>query len=365
VVPGRFVQVPIMQEKSLGDLVICYDPESKKFTCHNLHELFLDIRRAGPSTPINPYTNSRYPKEFIERIRQRYPEFISKSLTPPKKPPPEMKEEETFHFSRPVRLVETSVREEKEPDTMEDLEKMVSNDGTIAVVYFYTMWCASCRSILGFWEEMERTYAHVDFIRVNKDYAEELVINYRIQNVPVFVFFQKTPEGTLQEVGPRFSGIYTKELEETINNLPSFGRPKFFPKRSEEPVSIMERLSSDNITSETQLRTFLPEKKKAVVYFTSTKCKRCHKTVKEGKDEWKEGPQQGIEEMEEKWEELPKMFPNILFVKANLELAEEFFEAKKIRTVPFFMVYIKDGNGDLEPIYSTARISNVENYLRD
>jgi thiol-disulfide isomerase/thioredoxin len=276
-----------------------------------------------------------------------------------------MKEEETFHFSRPVRLVEpSSVREEEEPDTMEDLKKMVSNDGSIAVVYFYTMWCASCRGLLSFWGEMERTYAHVDFIRVNKDYAEELVINYQIQNVPVILFLQKTPEGTLQEVRPRFSGIYTKELEEIINDLPSFERPKFFPKRSEEPVSIMERLSSDNITSETQLRTFLPEKKKAVVYFTSIKCKKCHKIVKEGKDEWKEGPQQGIEEMEEKWKELTKTFPDVLFVKANLEMAGEFFEARKIRTIPFFMIYIKDHNGDLEPIYSTSRILNVEDQLK-
>lgn len=105
----------------LGDMVICYD--NGKFTCHDTTEL---SRAFAKDLYINPVTSTRYPSDFIAKIKARYasmeepsdPEFVpveekvvSKDLSkkllspePMKKLPVPPKKKKTGKYTKKILL---------------------------------------------------------------------------------------------------------------------------------------------------------------------------------------------------------------------------------------------------------------------
>lgn len=62
-----------------GDLSICYDPSSQKFTCHSTRDVMLSIAN---NNLTNPHTRKPYPEDFVERIRARNELLISQLKQP-------------------------------------------------------------------------------------------------------------------------------------------------------------------------------------------------------------------------------------------------------------------------------------------
>ena len=66
-----------MEDISLGDVVICYDPYDKNFTCHTIEEISRDISRSGKKPPTNLVSGKKYPEKFIKKMRARYASEIA------------------------------------------------------------------------------------------------------------------------------------------------------------------------------------------------------------------------------------------------------------------------------------------------
>lgn len=57
-----------VEDVPADDLTICYDRETKTFTCMSIRDAILNVTAGRP----NPHTGRPYPKDFVERILLRY-----------------------------------------------------------------------------------------------------------------------------------------------------------------------------------------------------------------------------------------------------------------------------------------------------
>lgn len=92
---GNIVFEPLPHD----DVTICYDRDSKVFTCMSIRDAVLDIA-AGRK---NPMTGRPYPKDFMKRIRDRYPVESLKDKTAQQDI---VRLPETRHYSRELRVRE-------------------------------------------------------------------------------------------------------------------------------------------------------------------------------------------------------------------------------------------------------------------
>lgn len=190
---GKKHKIPEVEDKSLADIVICYDKESNKFTCHSLDEVLLDIRRSENKKIINPFTGQIYPSNFINKLRERYPERIQNIRTPKRVEEPE--EDISEHHTEVDSLFSSSeedeqeINEKEEPESLEELEMNLSED-KLNVVYFYAEWCVPCQKFSSEWDDIVESYPGVNFIKVDKDIADEIVDHYDVKKIPGFLFLR-------------------------------------------------------------------------------------------------------------------------------------------------------------------------------
>ncbi len=60
----------------------------------------------------------------------------------------------------------------------------------LVVIDFYATWCGPCKRVAPLFEELERHYPNVKFLKVNVDEAEELSQEYTIESLPTFIFLK-------------------------------------------------------------------------------------------------------------------------------------------------------------------------------
>ena len=70
-------------------------------------------------------------------------------------------------------------------------EQLSLSDADIvnSVVYFTAPWCGPCRILGPFIEELSIKYTGLNFVKVNADEAQELMMEYKIQAVPTVLLF--------------------------------------------------------------------------------------------------------------------------------------------------------------------------------
>nr|XP_050865668.1 thioredoxin-2 isoform X2 [Vespula vulgaris] len=92
-----------------------------------------------------------------------------------------------------------------------DLEEKLEKAGsTLVVIDFYATWCGPCKAIGPKIEELAKETEDVIFLKVDVEECEDIVNEYKITNMPTFVFIK---EGKILET---FSGANYDLLLSTI-----------------------------------------------------------------------------------------------------------------------------------------------------
>ena len=98
--------------------------------------------------------------------------------------------------------------------TRDTFDELVVNADKPVVVVFTSKKCAVCRSVEGQIVELANQFKEsVDFFRVGKYVAPELVMEFKVHAFPTVVFF------TDGEQVDRWSSLDTKKLEAELNRL--------------------------------------------------------------------------------------------------------------------------------------------------
>jgi thioredoxin 1 len=75
--------------------------------------------------------------------------------------------------------------------TKEELKNLCSESGDkLVILKFSALWCQPCRMLGNVIRELEGTMDNVVFAECNVDESDELVTEYRIQNIPQMFFFK-------------------------------------------------------------------------------------------------------------------------------------------------------------------------------
>lgn len=77
----------------LDKMIICYDSDSKKFTCHDLRDIISEVANDQP----NPFTGKPYNKMTVKKIRSRYDYLVERYTKNPRAIPPK---EQIEQFSK-------------------------------------------------------------------------------------------------------------------------------------------------------------------------------------------------------------------------------------------------------------------------
>lgn len=86
------------------------------------------------------------------------------------------------------------------------------NDGYV-LIDFYAKWCGSCKQLAPIYDEVEKDYSNIKFIKIDIDEFEESSLNYNVMALPTLVLLKDN------NVVARKSGTLTKaELKKWIDS---------------------------------------------------------------------------------------------------------------------------------------------------
>lgn len=100
----------------------------------------------------------------------------------------------------------------KQVDTKDEYDKILKENDLVAVDYFAT-WCGPCKMISPKFEQMEKDYTNVVFIKVDVDKNSEVAEQESVSAMPTFKFFKK---GTKKS---EVVGASEKKLKEALEKL--------------------------------------------------------------------------------------------------------------------------------------------------
>ncbi|KAF6003112.1 hypothetical protein F1559_004289 [Cyanidiococcus yangmingshanensis] len=89
----------------------------------------------------------------------------------------------------------------------------------LVVVDFYADWCGPCRMVAPVFESLEHKYAHVLFVKVNVDEAQEVAQQCSVRAMPTFQLFQN---------GCKVDEIVGANVSALERSITVFGKPPAF-----------------------------------------------------------------------------------------------------------------------------------------
>lgn len=98
------------------------------------------------------------------------------------------------------------ITEIKSKDTFDNAIK----DANLTVVDLYAKWCGPCKQISPVLEQWSKDMSNVQFLKVDVDVNEDIVMKYQIQAMPTFLFFK------LGELVDRMTGANVNKLQQLI-----------------------------------------------------------------------------------------------------------------------------------------------------
>ena len=238
--------------------IICYDGSC--FSTHSLEEIKEKIL-SNKSNPINPHTDKPFPKDFIQKMKKRYsppsyldlgsilntnlddvprPDILNfrrKNYSQADDISPEPEDEgsdiedidenrdrDSEESDEESEIEEESEEEEEEevivkvdmgPITLGELSKDLIK-GDVTVIFFYADWCNFCRILDKPWNNLiSEKIPKLTLLKVNNDYAGEIINEYGIKIVPSFLILKQSNEKI--EVIDVLAGFRIKDLRSIIN----------------------------------------------------------------------------------------------------------------------------------------------------
>lgn len=81
--------------------------------------------------------------------------------------------------------------------SQDELDALLSMESVIALVYFYTPWCAPCLAIAPALRDVARIYgARLPMARVDVDTSPSIAASYGIADIPAIIMFRSGKEVT-------------------------------------------------------------------------------------------------------------------------------------------------------------------------
>lgn len=92
---------------------------------------------------------------------------------------------------------------------MKEQNSLSEADKVNSVVYFTAPWCGPCRMLGPLMEQFSSTYTGLNFIKVNADESQELMMEHKINAIPVVLMFVNG------EIKKTIIGLQSKSVYET------------------------------------------------------------------------------------------------------------------------------------------------------
>ena len=243
--PRRYREEPIPNEQ----LVVCYDPEVG-FSCDSIPKIVENIVTGKG----NPFTGKKYPKDFMVKMRERYPQLFKKEeelearvekemeleriaieeeLKELKEWPKDIHRQYEILFGEHFEEPEEELPEEPEelPEEELSVEDLKKEKGKL-LVFFTASWSDDGPTEEE-WEDLKKAYPQIKFAKVDIEDEEEFSAKYGVTRVPLFILFQKGKPVERIEV-------WNSDL---IENLISGGKHKIrTPKKVSEDDRIIPKL---------------------------------------------------------------------------------------------------------------------------
>lgn len=224
---GKFV--PVQEDIPLGEIVICYDEDLQKFTCHSIPDVLRDIKFGNS---INPETGKKYPKGFVSMIKSKYSSELRGTIQGESGVPEpytatvvEGGKEYTFEdIDKLFEIEEEEVKfpkrvsEESIPEHIRnysDIKKLL--EGETLYVYFCEPWREKCQNFdyVGGWKYFQNEYdkapQNAMYRRVDTEYGDfKDVLDIDADDLPIILEFK------------RVDGVLTKEDIPIEQNEPKY-----------------------------------------------------------------------------------------------------------------------------------------------
>jgi thiol-disulfide isomerase/thioredoxin len=97
------------------------------------------------------------------------------------------------------------------------------SNGKPTLAEFYADWCASCQAMAPELAQVKKQYGSaVNFVMLNVDNSKWLpeILNYRVDGIPHFIFFNPQGEAIAESIGEQPSSIMNANLEALVANIP-------------------------------------------------------------------------------------------------------------------------------------------------
>lgn len=233
IIYGHSTFEPKMKEIELKDLIMCYDKTKNLFTCHSIDEVASAILKSEKydKDAINPYTDSKYPKEFLRKFKERYQDKIDSAKILGDPQDYSLEKEKALNIKKEreeeIRLAEEQdiryedIFGEEEPiegeiSTVQDLREFSTNKPIL--IYFFADWDVQ-DDFQNAWESIQNKYeGKVDFA-MSSD-VTKIFDYFDMENIPSFLLLSKfSDQFQIEYKTDNASDTKIKELVRTIKNL--------------------------------------------------------------------------------------------------------------------------------------------------
>ena len=96
-------------------------------------------------------------------------------------------------------------------NNQDDFNNLIK-DGYV-LVDFFAKWCGSCKQLSPIFDEVEKDYLNIKFVKIDIDEFEELSLNYQVMSLPTLLLLK---DGNV--VARKTGTLKKEELKDWLNN---------------------------------------------------------------------------------------------------------------------------------------------------
>lgn len=197
--------VPKRVKIPLKNLVICYNENTKKFSCLPKSQVFKAIKeRQEGAKARNPALDMEFDDKFVQKMLRRYPNILETDYS-------QLKKFDPTEIHEPYDVTKERVRvEDSYPIDYQHLLNIIP-ENKLVVVRFCSDKITKCKGLEDeIWEELTRKHPDVMFYDTNTIRSGSLFHFFEVGTVPGFLVGRKVKSKT---------GFHQRQIQDLSNQL--------------------------------------------------------------------------------------------------------------------------------------------------